>query len=466
MKKHQLLHIDWPDFGEAAFPNPIELTEFETRIANTRQVMQTRGLTHLIVFADREHFANLQYLTNFDPRFEEALLVLDLHQKPLLLTGNECEARLPVSPLYEAGQLRTERYQPFSLLDQPRERSRPLLTIFKEEGIGPSSTAGCVGWKYFSDKEHADAIHAIDIPAFIVDTLRNLAGFDKVVNATDIFMHPGYGLRTFCSAAEIAFFEYSNVLASEGMKRVVFGLHDGVLDFDLARLYHYNGLPLNCHITLTTQDNMHLGLSGPNGTRVRLGEPFATNLGYWGSNICRAGWVVHHEQELPAPARDYVPAFAGPYFEAMAEWFSNLGIGTPGGRLFEIIEKRLPYDRFGIYLNPGHLIHLDEWVSSPVYKGSDIAIHSGMYLQTDVIPFSKNYFSTRMEDGVVIADESLRKELQTRFPDCYRRCLSRHAFMTDVLGIDLPREVLPLSNIPAIVPPYLLSPEWVLAMRG
>ena len=38
--------------------------------------------------------------------------------------------------------------------------------------------------------------------------------------------------------------------------------------------------------------------------------------------------------------------------------------------------------------------------------------------------------------------------------------------LRDVLGIELPEEVLPLSNIPAIVPPYLLQPNQVLAMEA
>ena len=37
--------------------------------------------------------------------------------------------------------------------------------------------------------------------------------------------------------------------------------------------------------------------------------------------------------------------------------------------------------------------------------------------------------------------------------------------MTDVLGIDLPDEILPLSNIPAIVPPVLPESRTLLALR-
>ena len=34
------------------------------------------GYDRLVVYADREHSANLSFLTGFDPRFEEALLVV------------------------------------------------------------------------------------------------------------------------------------------------------------------------------------------------------------------------------------------------------------------------------------------------------------------------------------------------------------------------------------------------------
>ena len=49
-------------------------------------------------------------------------------------------------------------------------------------------------------------------------------GPENVVNATGILMNPDDGLRTFCSPSEIAYFEYTNVLASEGMKRMIFGI--------------------------------------------------------------------------------------------------------------------------------------------------------------------------------------------------------------------------------------------------
>jgi hypothetical protein len=88
-----------------------------------------------------------------------------------------------------------------------------------------------------------------------------------------------------------------------------------------------------------------------------------------------------------------------------------------------------------------------------------------MAIQVDVIPQSTTYFSTRMEDGIVIADGELREKLKRSFPDCYERCQTRRSFMTDVLGIELPEEVLPLSNTCAIVPPFFLAPNTLLALE-
>ena len=38
--------------------------------------METRGYDHIVVWGDREHSANIAYLTGFDPRFEEAVLIV------------------------------------------------------------------------------------------------------------------------------------------------------------------------------------------------------------------------------------------------------------------------------------------------------------------------------------------------------------------------------------------------------
>ncbi|MCC8143873.1 MAG: hypothetical protein LIO97_08280 [Tannerellaceae bacterium] len=454
----------WPDFGPA---NPVihpPVEELEKRIENTRQMMRERKLSHLVVYGDREHFANLMYLVHFDPRFEEALLIISETGSPLILVGNECAGHLSVSPLYTSGKLRYERYQPFSLLNQPRNESRSLKSILKEEGIDTDSTVGCIGWKYFSPEEFPANITTLDIPSFLADALREICGFNQVVNVTDILMSPSYGLKSFLSPFEIAHFEFVNVMASEGMKRLLTNFRCGITDFELVKEYGYTGYPLGCHIGMKSSGNQHIGLFSPVGAEIKKGEPCSTGIAYWGNNICRVGWAVANEQELPETASGYVENFAGPYFKACVEWMQNLRIGTKGKVLRELIDNRLPFDQFGIFLNPGHLIHYEEWMSSPIYTGSEEEIYSGMHMQIDIIPRSSHYFSSRMEEGIVIADETLRNQLNQQYPDVYRRCMARRDFMESVLGISLPEEILPLSNIPGLVPPFLLNYRKVMSL--
>ena len=114
---------------------------------------------------------------------------------------------------------------------------------------------------------------------------------------------------------------------------------------------------------------------------------------------------------------------------------------------------------FGIFLNPGHQIHLDEWVNSPISPGSAIQLRSGMAFQVDIIPATgTDYFMSNIEDGVALADEPLRRTFAAEYPEAWRRIEARRAFMADQLGIRLKPEILPLSNVAGYLPPFFLSP--------
>lgn len=451
----RLTQIAWPSFGAVPPPVLVSPQELEARLRITRLRMEERGLTHLLVYGDREHFGNLWWLTHFDPRFEEAILILRTAGAPLLLVGNECLAYVAISPLTGGGALRVECFPPFSLASQPRKGSRSLGEILRGEGIDATSRVGCVGWKFYDDR------NAMDTPAYLVDAARALA--PAVECATDLFVHPGYGLRTRCGATEIAFFERSNWKASEAMKQAIRSIRLGMRDSQVLAAAGYDGTPLSCHMTCKTGPK-RISLASPREDVVERGYPWSANIGYWGSNICRAGWVAEEEADLPPEARHYLPAFAAPYFAAMARWFDALRIGTPGGALDALIMEALPFEQFGVFLNPGHLIHGEEWLSSPIYPGSEIPIASGMVIQSDVIPSSRIFGSTRMEDGYAIADDALRAELRERHPGCAERCEARRHFMQNTLGITLPPEVLPLSNLGGMVMPFVLKPDLLLTL--
>jgi hypothetical protein len=216
---------------------------------------------------------------------------------------------------------------------------------------------------------------------------------------------------------------------------------------------------------LTAGPRASLGLLSPNDRVIERGDRFTTAFGVWGALTCRAGFVVEDASELPPPIADYVGRLVAPYFEAVAEWYATLGLGMPGGALQEVIDRRLGDPFFGIFLNPGHLLALDEWVASPVWRGSSVPLRSGMALQVDIIPATgTDHFTTNIEDGIVLADEALRDALAARYPDAWARISGRRAFMASELGIRLAPEVLPLSDIPACLSPFLLRPDHVMAM--
>jgi Xaa-Pro aminopeptidase len=448
-----------PDFGPPASPpSPPSAEKLVSRIAAARNAMQAAGLTHLIVYADREHTANLAWATNFDARFEEALLVISEKNDPLLITGNECAGYLAISALHAKGRLRHELFQDFSLLDQSRSESRKLRDILGDEGIGNGARVGAVGWKYFSDPA------MLDVPSYLADLLRQMAGLKNVTNATHIFMHAGHGLRCRVEADDVAAFEFANVAASDGMKSIIRGLKEGMTDFEAVANARINGLPLGCHVTFATGANRDLGLTGPTGEIIRRGSPLSFNLSYWRANICRAAWVAHGKQDLPSQAQDYVESFAGPYVAALAQWFAMMKPGTRGGDVQALIDRLLPAKTFGVTLNPGHLIDIDEWVSSPIFPGSNLELQSGMMMQVDIIPSSSVYGSTRMEDGILIADANLQSELKSLAPAVYARCVARRDFMRNAIGLPVPDTVLPLSNLAGVVQPFLLAPHQVIAL--
>ncbi len=263
---------------------------------------------------------------------------------------------------------------------------------------------------------------------------------------------------------QLAYFEFSASHSSQSVRQLLFNIRPGMSEFEAFRLLAPIGLPLCYHPVLFSGERTALGLASASSRVLQEGDPVFVGLGYWGSNNARGGFLVKNAEALPAAIRDYVEKLVAPYFRAVVEWYEHIGIGVPGGELFDIIDRHLGDPFFGVNLNPGHLIHLDEWVSSPIYRCSTQQLCSGMAMQVDVIPAPNGpYHTTNIEDGIALADAALREAFETKYPSAWKRIQQRRTFMHDVLGIHLKPEVLPFSNIPAYLPPFWLSPQ--LAMR-
>ena len=458
MSGARLARVELPDFGLPDRCPEIPREIYDARIARLRERMVARGYDRLIVYADREHSANLAYLTGFDPRFEEAIVILGANDgEPAVLLGNECWGLAAAAPV----EMRRHRFQDLSLPGQSRDRSQPLADILAAEGVSGGRRVGVVGWKSYARAE------AIDAPAYLVDELRRLVGENALVtNATDLLIDAAHGLRVVNEVEQLAYFEWAATQTSEGVKNLIFGLQTGMTEREAVRLLRWDGTPLSCHLMLSAGARASLGLPSPSDRPIGRGDPFTVAFGIWGALNCRAGFVVEDARELDSDIGDYVDKLVAPYFAAIGEWYEALRVGRRGGELFEIIDRHLGSPFFGIFLNPGHQIHLDEWVNSPVARGSRVELRSGMAMQVDVIPATgTDYFTTNIEDGVVLADRTLREELGSRYPAAWQRICSRREFMSSALGITLHEDVLPLSNIPGYLAPFLLTPDRVMTLR-
>src|SRR5918994_2222196 len=118
----RVAEIPLPDFGPLEPAPEIPGATYAARLERLRSRAEERGFDRLVVYADREHSANLAYLTGFDPRFEEAVLVVGPAGPPAILIGNECYGLAGAAPL----SMRRHRFQDLSLPSQPRDRSQPL----------------------------------------------------------------------------------------------------------------------------------------------------------------------------------------------------------------------------------------------------------------------------------------------------------------------------------------------------
>ena len=317
---------------------------------------------------------------------------------------------------------------------------------------------GCAGWKYFGN-DLIDIDEPLEVPAYLVDLLRQLTGEQgRVRNATSIFMDAGRGLRSVNSVDQIARFEYAAIRTSESIKALLNTLREGVAEEQLERCFHGGGLPRSCHAMVSFGEKARRGLSSPSANRAVRGAAYTAAFGVEGALSCRAGMVVEGVVDLPAQLEEFYPSFAAHYFDIVSTWYEHVRVGVAAGDVVAAVERMRDARLMKFAVNPGHLIGLDEWVHSPFTPGSRIALASGMALQMDIIPISQGPFCcANAEDGIALADETLRAEIRARYPAVAQRISARRTFMQESLGLRLDPSVMPLSNLAAWYPPFALD---------
>ena len=431
--------------------------DYEQRVAMLIEKMKNSGLTHAIVYSDREHFPNMEYLTGYDPRFEEALLIISQEKELTLLIGNEGWSYSFISPL----EINRVLYQNFSLQGQPRSSLRPLKDILAECKIDKNSTIGIIGFKYFEPEHMKDNCHRVDIPSYIMDELTEIVQRDRVTNFTRAMTDLVDGLRmALRSPKEIAFYEYVANKASNSIINVLKGLEPGIKELDASRNAEYDASPISMFpIVNFGEEHVKLGIRSPNHQKLQEGDMLTVCYGLRGSLIARSGLAVKDGQNIPACLGNVMEDFYKPFFRAIVTWYESISVGSNCGEVYDKVMAIIgDFDKFGVSLNPGHNISGDEWTNSPFFKGSEYKVLNGYYLQCDIIASIPNPLRQAiLEDSVVIADEILRAQLKKQYPEVYDRIQKRRTFIKEVLGINISDDVLPLSNSQAVLHPYLLD---------
>ena len=455
-----LKHVPMPKFQ---FPETIPVIpaeEYERRLSALVQAAETDWV---LVYADREHSANLTWLVNYDPRFEEGLLVLGRDGRRTLIVGNEGMGYLPIVRV----PVDVELCQTFSLNSQPRSTAPRLKDVLIKIGLCSGQSACLVGWKYLETYETDEPDAPAYLPAFFVDVVRSLLGTDgqgpgrggKVVDGTALLIHPETGMRNRNSADQIAAFEWAARTASAAVFSIVTGTRPGMSEMQAMQLMRYAGQPMTMHPIFVSGKGEINGLRSPSGKIIEYGDAVSTGLGYWGSLSCRAGMM------LGQPDTSFFEQIAAPYFRVIATWYQSIRIGVEGKHVFQSVARAFEASGLHSSLNPGHLTSYEEWTSSPIRLDSAEKVRSGMVFQSDIIPTPLPAgWLMNCEDTVAVADASLRTELKVRYPELWVRVQDRRQLMTEALGIQMAEDLLPLTDGTTYLPPFWLANELVCAV--
>ncbi|WP_017472982.1 M24 family metallopeptidase [Amphibacillus jilinensis] len=462
MKTNLITFETCPEPRTYADVAPVTLTDqtIEARKNKVLQSMQEENIDVLIIYADKEHGSNFEYLTGFIPRFEEGLLVIDKSGKSTVVLGNEnlklanlsrIKVNLIHSPL-------------FSLPNQPMENDDKLENIFSRLNLQNKQRIGLIGWKMFTTSVQPTE-QMLDIPYFIVDALKNVTKDDvELVNGAYLFIGDR-GARTTNNANEIAHYEYGANLASTHMLKALNAIEIGAKETEIGAHLNAEG-QYNSVVTIAaTGKRFEKANIYPSYKQVKRGDPMSLTVGYKGGLSSRAGLVVENDQQLPEDQTDYLEAVAKPYYQAVVTWLETIKTGIKGDQLYQAIERVFPKEKYHWHLNPGHLVADEEWMASPIYNQSSEILKSGMIFQIDIIPSVPGYTGVSAEECVALADQTLQADIKKQYPELWERISSRKTYLQDVLNIEVSPDVLPLSNTVAYLRPFYLAKDKALKVK-
>ena len=434
---------------------PVLLSDetMEERYDKVISKMNENSLDALVIYADLEHGNNFEYLTGFLPRFEEAILVVHSNRKNYMLMGNENLNKVSAARI-KATAIHVPH---FSLPNQPMDTSKTFTELLESAEIA-GKNVGVVGWKMFTSTLE-DNSQMYDVPSFVIDSVKQLA--KSTVNACNLFIGQN-GVRTINNVNEIEHYEFGASLAGDAMLEAMDIIDVGTTELEIGSKLNKVGQK-NSVVTIAASGKRFIKANiYPTDNEVKLNDPMSLTVGYKGGLSSRSGIAVHNENELTDNIKDYLNVVVKPYFNAYATWMEKIHVGMVGGELYNTIEEILPKAKYGWSLCPGHLTSDEEWMSSPIYNGSQEILKSGMMLQIDIIPSVKGYPGTSAESSVVLCDSNLRKQIETEAPELFQRMMNRRKYIEQELGIKLSEDLMPMCSTVAYLRPFLLNKDYAM----
>ena len=262
----QLADVGVPPLDVPETLPAVAAAEFEERIA---ALLAAVDVDQVVVYGDREHAASLVFLCNLDPRFEEVLLVLGRE------AGGRCSSARRTSATSRSSRSSVDVIlcPTLSLMGIDRSGGPTVEQALREAGVGAGDRIGVVGWKTLLPEESSGTFAPIFAPAFVVDTLREIAGRPElVVDVTAALTSPRSGLRSFCSADQIAVFEWGASRCSAYVMEVLRAARPGVTERETFRGVPWGGEPLSYHPVLASGPDVAVGLRSPSTRRLELGR--------------------------------------------------------------------------------------------------------------------------------------------------------------------------------------------------
>lgn len=444
-----LAYRPMPAFVSTNAPQALPAALYEARL---HALKAAAGCDWVVVYGDREHVADLTFLTNFDVRFEEAILVIG--EKHAFIVGNEGVGYVSMF----GPQLEVHLSQSLGLMGQDRSRFPRLSAVLRTIGLRSGQTVGVVGWKYLEPIEQ-DSPEPAFVPNMLLHAIKTACDQQMTLrDVTHCMSHPVHGLRSQNDAAQIVHAAWGAQRAAQAVDRIVRGARPGMTEHMAAGLMQYEGDPMSCHMMMSGSQTHVVGLRSPGMRPLQHKDAVTTAVGFRGGLCCRAGVLAAHVDA------SYLDAYVFPYMQTQKYWYEALRIGASGGEIHAGVLATLaahgaPYTPS---LNPGHLGSIDEWSHTPIRPGSDDPIRSGMLIQCDIIP-SETPSGTALncEDTVVIADANLRAGIAAIDPLLWQLLEARRDYLRDAIGISLAPEVLPLSLANARYAPGWLQPDFV-----